>query len=70
MLVGEAKALNVTTLLALDWVQLTLADSVENLGVILGPTLLLEKHVNAVAKRVSSQLSLVQKCPLALIELI
>lgn len=48
-------------LLTFDGVQLTLPDLVKSLGIILGAPLLLEKQINASAKKAFFQLSLARK---------
>lgn len=50
ILVGKAKVLKNIVLPTFSEVQLTPADSVKGLGVILDQTLLLKKQVNAAAK--------------------
>lgn len=61
MLVEKAEILTNIVFPTFNRFQLIYPDSVKSLGVIVDPTLLLEKHVNAAAKKISSfQFNLVQ----------
>lgn len=51
MLAGKEKVLKDTALPIFDGVQLTFANSVTSLGVILDPVLLFEKQINTAAKK-------------------
>lgn len=48
IILGKAEILKYIVLLCFDGIQLALPDSVKNKGIILDPTLLLEKQVNTV----------------------